>query len=99
LGAAVLVTGGTGTLSRNAVRILRQQGHEMRVLSRRTGADLRTGAGVREAADGIELWPGRLRVLPLPIVGRTLRAFADGRNTTPELVTGRLTWPQYLGSR
>jgi uncharacterized protein YbjT (DUF2867 family) len=237
--SAVLVTGGTGTLGRHAVRILRAQGHDVRVLSRRTSGDLRTGAGVREAADWVELvlhaasdphyrsgagdpqqtrnllaartsvrhlvyvsivgidripyayyrhklecerliresevahailratqfqelieaiftklarwplaplpprarvqpvaaaevaarcvevlqaepagrapdfggpevrtlrellelWPGRLRLLPLPIVGRTLRAFANGWNTTPEHAARRMIWRRYLARR
>jgi uncharacterized protein YbjT (DUF2867 family) len=58
--ATVLVTGGTGTLGRPLVSLLRQEGHEVRVLSRRPGAgthvgDLTTGAGVEVAAKGAEL--------------------------------------------
>ena len=58
--AIALVTGGTGTLGRGVVVRLREQGHEVRVLSRRPGAgthqgDLTTGAGVAAAADGAEL--------------------------------------------
>jgi uncharacterized protein YbjT (DUF2867 family) len=58
--AIVLVTGGTGTLGRGVVSRLREQGHEVRVLSRRPGAgthegDLTTGAGVAAAAEGAEL--------------------------------------------
>ena len=37
----MLVTGGTGTLGRPIVRRLRDAGHEVRVVSRRTGVDLR----------------------------------------------------------
>jgi hypothetical protein len=44
---------------------------------------------VRELLD---LWPGRLRVLPLPIVRHLPHAYAEGRNTTPEHADGRLTW-------
>jgi uncharacterized protein YbjT (DUF2867 family) len=53
--SVVLVTGGTGTLGTHAVRLLGARGHNVRVLSRRTGGDLRTGVGVREAAAGVEL--------------------------------------------
>jgi uncharacterized protein YbjT (DUF2867 family) len=148
--SVVLVFGGTGRLGTHAVLLLRARGHTVRVLSRRTGGDLRTGVGVREAAAGVsplaplplrakmqpvaaeevarrcvdllegeslgdapdfggpeirtvrellDLWPGRLRVLPLPIVGRLLHALAEGRNTTPAHADGRLTWAQYLARR
>jgi uncharacterized protein YbjT (DUF2867 family) len=58
--SVVLVTGGTGTLGTHLVTILRDRGHEVRVLSRRPGAgthvgDLRTGAGVAQAARGAEV--------------------------------------------
>lgn len=56
----VLVTGGTGALGRLVVGRLRDQGDVVRVLSRRAGAgthvgDLKTGAGVADAARGINL--------------------------------------------
>ncbi len=234
-----LVTGGTGTLGSYLVPMLRERGHDVRVLSRRTGGDLVTGAGVREAVESVDLvvhaasdthrrfgagdpqqtrnllaacgevrhllyvsivgidrmpygyyrhklecerlveeseipysiqratqfhelldgylakaarwpivplpltakvqpvaarevaarcvdvvgaeprgraadfggpeiltlrevldvWPGRVRALPLPTVGRLLRGFHGGRNTTPEHAEGRLTWAQYLADR
>jgi uncharacterized protein YbjT (DUF2867 family) len=58
--STILVTGGTGTLGQPVVARLREQGDEVRVLSRRSGAgthvgDLKTGAGVAEAARGAEL--------------------------------------------
>ncbi|MFB7723961.1 SDR family oxidoreductase [Nocardia sp. NPDC056100] len=54
-----LVTGGTGVLGRVIVERLREGGHEVRVLSRRAGAgthvgDLESGAGVVEAASGVD---------------------------------------------
>lgn len=54
----ILVTGGTGTLGRAAVSLLREAGHDVAILSRRPGADhrvadLSTGEGVREALDGV----------------------------------------------
>jgi uncharacterized protein YbjT (DUF2867 family) len=57
--SVVLVTGGSGTLGRPLVARLRQDGHEVRVLSRRaaTGThvgDLRTGEGVAAAAGGVD---------------------------------------------
>ncbi len=58
--SAILVTGGTGTLGQAVVARLREQEHEVRVLSRRPQAgthvgDLKTGDGVAEAARGAEL--------------------------------------------
>jgi uncharacterized protein YbjT (DUF2867 family) len=57
--AAVLVTGGTGTLGRQLVPGLRGAGHHVRVLSRRAGpdtvvGDLQTGTGLAAALDGID---------------------------------------------
>ncbi|MFD6091232.1 SDR family oxidoreductase [Oerskovia sp. NPDC060338] len=58
----VLVTGGTGTLGTPTVSLLRAAGHDVRVLSRSTDrstvpglvtGDLTTGAGLREAFDGV----------------------------------------------
>jgi uncharacterized protein YbjT (DUF2867 family) len=59
----ILVTGGTGTLGRHVVRRLRDAGHDVRVLTRRAGAnedgvrfvmgDLLSGAGVGDAVDGV----------------------------------------------
>ncbi|MEU5758252.1 SDR family oxidoreductase [Nocardia sp. NPDC047648] len=56
----ILVTGGTGALGRLVVDRLREAGHDVRVLSRRSGAgthvgDLRTGTGVAEAAAGTDV--------------------------------------------
>jgi uncharacterized protein YbjT (DUF2867 family) len=58
--SVVLVTGGTGGLGRHVVARLRERGDDVRVLSRRPGADthvgdLNTGAGVADAARGAEL--------------------------------------------
>ncbi|MFJ3660881.1 SDR family oxidoreductase [Streptomyces sp. NPDC090119] len=59
--SAVLVTGGTGTLGRHVVPLLREAGREVRVLSRTGGdgpdqvsVDLRTGTGLDAALDGID---------------------------------------------
>ncbi|MEU6406505.1 SDR family oxidoreductase [Streptomyces sp. NPDC046985] len=51
--STILVTGGTGTLGRPVVERLRADGHEVRVLSRRTppyAVDLRTGGPALDAA-------------------------------------------------
>jgi uncharacterized protein YbjT (DUF2867 family) len=54
----ILVTGGTGHLGRPTVALLRDRGHDVRVLSRRPGpghvvGDLATGAGLDEALDDV----------------------------------------------
>jgi uncharacterized protein YbjT (DUF2867 family) len=56
---AILVTGGTGTLGRELVPVLRSRDAAVEVLSRREHpafrtADLATGAGLAEALDGVE---------------------------------------------
>jgi uncharacterized protein YbjT (DUF2867 family) len=60
----ILVTGGTGTLGSHVVPRLREAGHEVRVLSRKSHehedgveyvtGDLRKGYGIEAAAEGIE---------------------------------------------
>lgn len=57
----VLVTGGTGTLGRHVVMLLRQSGHRARILSRQprghvdaVEGDLRTGAGLDKAVAGMD---------------------------------------------
>jgi len=57
----VLVTGGTGTLGRHVVMLLRQSGHRARILSREprghvdaVQGDLRTGAGLNKAVAGMD---------------------------------------------
>jgi uncharacterized protein YbjT (DUF2867 family) len=47
----------------------------------------------------IELWPGRIRALPLPTIGRVLRGFRAGLNTTPDHADGIQTWAQYVAAR
>lgn len=57
----VLVTGGTGTLGRHVVMLLRQSGHRARIYSRHprghvdaVQGDLRTGAGIERALAGMD---------------------------------------------
>ena len=57
----VLVTGGTGTLGRDVVMLLRQSGHRARILSRKprghvdaVQGDLKTGAGLSKALAGMD---------------------------------------------
>ncbi|WP_280358492.1 SDR family oxidoreductase [Nocardia otitidiscaviarum] len=58
--STVLVTGGTGKLGRAVVERLKDRERESRVLSRRPGAghavaDLRTGAGLEAAVEGVDV--------------------------------------------
>lgn len=58
--STVLVTGGTGKLGRAVVERLKDGEREIRVLSRTPGAgravgDLRTGAGLEEAVEGVDV--------------------------------------------
>jgi uncharacterized protein YbjT (DUF2867 family) len=66
MAAAILITGGTGTLGRQVVPLLRDAGHQVRLLSRhdheqqRDGieyvtGDLRTGEGIAAAVDGADV--------------------------------------------
>jgi len=57
----VLVTGGTGTLGRHVVILLRQSGHRARILSREprghvdaVQGDLKTGQGLAKAVNGMD---------------------------------------------
>ncbi|MFI5707713.1 SDR family oxidoreductase [Kribbella sp. NPDC051620] len=55
----ILVTGGTGNLGRPTTARLREAGHDVRVLSRRSGpglttGDLTKGTGLREALNGVD---------------------------------------------
>lgn len=61
VGVNVLVTGGTGTLGRHVVMLLRQSGHRARIFSRHTRGhvdavqgDLRTGLGIERAVSGMD---------------------------------------------
>jgi uncharacterized protein YbjT (DUF2867 family) len=60
----ILVTGGTGHLGRDIVRLLKDQGHQVRVLARTPGrdsavewiqGDLATGRGITEAVSGAQV--------------------------------------------
>src|SRR5512133_579244 len=63
-GMRILVTGGTGHLGRDIVGLLKDQGHQVRVLARTPGqdpgvewiqGDLATGRGITEAVSGTEV--------------------------------------------
>ena len=58
--SVVLVTGGSGTLGSRVVSLLREDGHEVRVLSRKPSrgthvGDLTSGRGLKEATEGADL--------------------------------------------
>ena len=48
----IAVAGGTGTVGRHVVDVARERGHDVVILSRSTGVDLMTGAGLNLAIDG-----------------------------------------------
>lgn len=85
----VLVTGGTGICGRAVVARLLDQGHEVRVLSRRerprvpdgvgtVRGDLRTGAGLAEATAGVETIVHCASATELPLYGRARRVDVEG---------------------
>jgi uncharacterized protein YbjT (DUF2867 family) len=57
------------------------------------------GPKIMTLREMIELWPGRVRAMPLPTIGRILRGFRAGLNTTPEHADGVQTWAEYLAAR
>lgn len=50
----IVVTGGFGDVGSRVVRRLRESGHEVTAASRRTGADLVSGDGLREVLAGVD---------------------------------------------
>lgn len=50
----VAVAGGTGVAGGHAVRVLRERGHDVRVLARSTGVDVATGRGLEAALAGVD---------------------------------------------
>lgn len=51
----IAVAGATGRVGRHVVDVLEEQGHEAVRMSRATGVDVVTGAGLPEALDGVEV--------------------------------------------
>lgn len=51
----IAVAGGTGMVGKHVVARVREQGHEAVVLSRGSGQDLTTGAGLDEALAGVDV--------------------------------------------
>lgn len=50
----IAIAGGTGTVGRHVVDIVRERGHEPVTLSRATGVDLVTGTGLADALAGVD---------------------------------------------
>ncbi|MFS0866702.1 SDR family oxidoreductase [Microbacterium sp. 179-B 1A2 NHS] len=50
----IAVAGGTGAVGREIVQRARARGHDVSVIARSAGVDLRTGAGLDAALDGVE---------------------------------------------
>lgn len=76
----IAVAGGTGTVGRHVVRVARARGHEVVVLSRSTGADLTTGAGVATALAGCDV---AVDALNTPAqTARAARAFFEATTRT-----------------
>src|ERR1043165_7325634 len=48
------VVGATGRVGRHAVEVLAERGHEVVPMSRATGVDVTTGAGLDEALTGVQ---------------------------------------------
>jgi uncharacterized protein YbjT (DUF2867 family) len=74
----VLVTGGTGTLGRHVVMLLRQSGHRARIMSRAprghvdaVQADLSTGAGLAKAVAGMDAIVHAASATRRPLRGRS----------------------------
>ena len=50
----IAVAGGTGTVGRHVVDVLRERGHDPVILTRSTGVDLVTGVGLADSLDGVD---------------------------------------------
>jgi uncharacterized protein YbjT (DUF2867 family) len=50
----IAVAGATGTVGHHIVDVLREQGHEVVAMSRRSGVDVVTGEGLADALEGVE---------------------------------------------
>lgn len=51
----IAVAGGTGVVGRHVVKVARERGHDLVVLSRSEGVDLTTGAGLAERLTGVDV--------------------------------------------
>lgn len=51
----IAVAGGTGTVGRHVVDVVRERGHHAVILSRSTGVNLVTGAGLADALAGVDV--------------------------------------------
>ncbi|MGW9210234.1 SDR family oxidoreductase [Embleya sp. NPDC055664] len=53
-GSRIAVVGATGRAGRHVVDVLRERGHDVVAISRSTGVDVITGAGLTEALEGVD---------------------------------------------
>ncbi|WP_328468060.1 NAD(P)H-binding protein [Actinoplanes sp. NBC_00393] len=53
--SVIAVAGGTGVVGQRVVEAARNEGHEVRVISRSNGVDLSTGAGLDDALRGVQV--------------------------------------------
>lgn len=58
----IAVAGGTGVVGRHVVAAAREAGHDVVVLSRSKGVDVRSGGGLAEALDGVDVVVDALNV-------------------------------------
>lgn len=108
----IVVTGGAGALGRLVSTEAESRGHDVRAISRRTGVDLSTGAGVAEellansgrsvtVVRATQFHDGRPppRVVTLPAIGGVLKSFARQTNLPgPEAeIVGR-TFDEWLSA-
>jgi len=91
----VLVTGGTGTLGRHVVTLLRQSGHRARIFSRQprghidaVQGDLRTGAGIAQALAGMEVIVHAASATRSPLAARAVDVDGTRRLLTAARGTG-----------
>lgn len=76
------VAGGTGTVGRHIVEAAQRRGHDVIVLSRRTGVDVQTGTGPDAALDGADVVVDALNTTTLS----TKKAVAFFRSATGRLL-------------
>ena len=88
----LVIAGGNGTVGLHTARVARERGHEVVVLSRRTGQDLEGGDGVGDALVGADA------VIDVSSVSTTSRARLRGFVRLMASV-GSFIWGLSCGSR
>lgn len=104
----ILITGSTGPLGQELVRIAQSAGHSVRIGSRFSRPEASPqgrapnfgGPNIARVGEMAETWMeamGRDRyMVRLLIPGTTAQAFRKGRNTDPARKEGTITWRQWL---